>query len=158
MSEWFKCFCTHVRLAPSTHKSGLVPCLSALWCFPSLCLSLLSCLMISAAVIINSLIWCQHSLVYSPDACTRTFRWIHVHAHTHTLRLNFADGFTYTSITYGFVCSHTNSCAHSRLCGSPSPSLVTRELISFLALLFSQVHFTKLFQAPYEVKLCSKNS
>lgn len=46
----------------------LVPRLSALQCFPSLCLSPLSSLMISAVVIINSLIWCQHSLVHSPDA------------------------------------------------------------------------------------------
>lgn len=60
------CFLCDVCLA-------LLQCtrLSALQCFPSLCLSLLSSLMISTAVIINSLIWCQHSLVHSPDVRAR---------------------------------------------------------------------------------------
>lgn len=58
--------------------------LSALGCFCSLGLSPLSFLMISAAIIINSLIWCQHSLLHSPDAHERSL-WRHpcVHDDTH---------------------------------------------------------------------------
>lgn len=53
---------------PLGWKGPSVSCLSALGCLCSLGLSLISFLMISAAVIINSLIWCQHSLLHSPDA------------------------------------------------------------------------------------------
>lgn len=66
-------------------EGGSVACLSALGCFRSLGLSLLSFLMISAAIIINSLIWCQHSLLHSPDAHEHSL-WRHpcVHDDTHT--------------------------------------------------------------------------
>lgn len=63
-------------------KRRLAQRLSALRCFRSLGLSPLSSLVISVAVIINSLIWCQHSLVHSPDVC----RWKRTRARASTFR------------------------------------------------------------------------
>lgn len=64
-------------------RGGSVSCLSALGCFCSQGLSLLSFLMISAAIIINSLIWCQHSLLHSPDAHEHSL-WRHPCVHDDT--------------------------------------------------------------------------
>lgn len=77
-------FLLKLCLSSSGVGGGSVSCLSALGCFCSLCLSPLSFLMISAAIIINSLIWCQHSLLYSPDAHVHHL-WRHpcVHDDTH---------------------------------------------------------------------------
>lgn len=74
-------FVPSVCLWKDIRKRQWIQCLSALQCFHSLCLSLLSSLMISNAVIINSLIWCQHLLVHSPDASAHTLYTRH---HTHT--------------------------------------------------------------------------
>lgn len=57
-----------------SERRRLAQRLSALGCFHSLRLSPLSSLVISVAVIINSLIWCRHSLIHSPDVCARTRR------------------------------------------------------------------------------------
>lgn len=96
----------------SVHKRQFVPCLSALQCFRSLCLSLLSSLMISTAVIINSLIWCQHSLVHSPDARAHTLEMqAHIPcAHACTITLS-PDGDTVITLCL-CVFSHTNNHAH----------------------------------------------
>lgn len=69
---------------PLGWEGGSVSCLSALGCFSSLGLSPLSFLMISAAIIINSLILCQHSLLHSPDAHEHSL-WRHpcVHDDSH---------------------------------------------------------------------------
>lgn len=69
------------------YRTQLDPRLSAPQCFHSLCPSPPSSPMISTAIIINILIWCQHSLIHSPDVHAhnlQTQAHIHTHVHMHT--------------------------------------------------------------------------
>lgn len=127
------------------HKRQSVPCLSAVSTSVFLvCVCLDYPLMISTAVIINSLIWCQHCLVHSPDASTHS--WSNDHAHTQTQT---------QSRWIDIHNLHTHTHSHSAGLADLHPSVFTRELISLPALLFSQTYFTKLPQRTIAIYKCA---